>query len=355
MKIGVVGRYGVKDGIAIYTKYLVEELNKIEIVRVFPLNNPDSNNIFSHLSIILNAIKNSDILHFQERLYGHLWKFSGILTPLIYLFLAIFRKPVITTIHERNWGRRNGVKAKFVRIYMAFIDFFVLSFSDLVIVHTKELKRNLGDKSNVIMIRHGTFEMPKLNKTESKSKLGFLGKYVIMNFGFLDSKKNYSLIIDSLDEINKKMDKEVLLVLAGGPRNERDRALFDWLYQKEKEGKLKIAGFIPEKEIPNWISSADLLVFPYSSVSESGALQIALSCRKPALVSDLGAFKELKEEYSCVELVSDREWELKIVKFLKDKKKQNFLVSRINEYLDKNSWQQSALKHIESYEGILKI
>lgn len=50
--------------------------------------------------------------------------------------------------------------------------------------------------------------------------------------------------------------------------------------------------FVPNQELSNFIAVADIIVFPYIHIYQSGALLLAMTYGKPVIVSDLDGFRE---------------------------------------------------------------
>jgi D-inositol-3-phosphate glycosyltransferase len=51
-------------------------------------------------------------------------------------------------------------------------------------------------------------------------------------------------------------------------------------------------GFIPDSEVRNYFSVADLIAQPYRSATQSGVIQIAYNFNKPMLVTNVGGLSE---------------------------------------------------------------
>lgn len=54
--------------------------------------------------------------------------------------------------------------------------------------------------------------------------------------------------------------------------------------------------YIDESEIKNLFLSTDIVVLPYTEISQSGVLPLAMSFGKPVIASDIGSFSELIED-----------------------------------------------------------
>ena len=50
--------------------------------------------------------------------------------------------------------------------------------------------------------------------------------------------------------------------------------------------------FIPDSEIQCYYTASDLVMVPYTNISESGVLRYAMTCGRPVLCSDLKEFSE---------------------------------------------------------------
>jgi glycosyltransferase involved in cell wall biosynthesis len=53
-----------------------------------------------------------------------------------------------------------------------------------------------------------------------------------------------------------------------------------------------LPGFVENKQLSSLLAAADLVVFPYTHIYQSGAVLLAMSFGKPVLVTDIDGFRE---------------------------------------------------------------
>lgn len=202
----------------------------------------------------------------------------------------------------------------------------ILRKADYIVVHSEEEKKkilSLPVKAKVSKLWLPLFKYDAWNiqKKEARKilELNDNDKIVIF-FGIVRLYKGLNSLLEALAIIKGKIDVKLLIV--GEFWHEREAT-------EKKIGKLGIKDkviivdeFIPSKKIGIYMSAADLSVFPYLSATGSGALQIALTCNKPVIVTNKGCFPEIianEETGFIVEAGNSEEIASKILKFYSEK------------------------------------
>ena len=57
--------------------------------------------------------------------------------------------------------------------------------------------------------------------------------------------------------------------------------------------------FIPNEEVKNYFSAADLLTLPYRDATQSGVTQVAFHFEKPVVVTNVGGLSEIIPHGKC--------------------------------------------------------
>lgn len=143
-------------------------------------------------------------------------------------------------------------------------------------------------------IPHGDYRM-EYEDTISKEKARKLLKIkkedlMILNFGKI---RYYKGIIPLIMEFEKLKVKNNRLYIVG---NCHDSKLAEEIEKKTNNNIKFINNYIPSNEVQLYFKSADLIVLPYSKISNSGNLFLALSLNKPVLLPDTHTFKEIQKE-----------------------------------------------------------
>jgi glycosyltransferase involved in cell wall biosynthesis len=354
--VGILSTYPPqKCGIATYTKYLADELKSmggdIDIIKI---EKPDSWNPFYFLNLARKA-RSCGIVCVQHE-YG-LFSANSFIGPYFYnlpvLFLCL-RFPrkckIVTILHTVN-----------KRSLLAFFlpNFFMMRFSDNLIVHTKTAKRILIDygvcQKKIYVIPHGVYTNSEtMNKDLCKEKLGLKGKTVLMSFGFISRWKNYRLIIDALPFLGI----EVRYLIAGCPRRQSDTLFYKKLikYAKQRNvlDRVIFYGYVEEEKFSEVFNASDIAILCNTDTTQSGSLNTILAFDVPVLAPDLDYFREIKKHYNCIELY--------------DKDSKDSLISNIHgilnniktrEYLKNNSelyrkdlnWKEIAIEMKKCFEA----
>ncbi len=321
MKICFISSYPPdKEGVAIYTKRLVDKLKdkKIDVdVLTFKKNNSQEKNVNKILSsnpfsIVRahSALKeiNPDVIHLQ-----YATSIYKLYTFVIWFILRIFKArnkvKIAVTFHE---VKRETDSLKFIGLmyYRLFSRLF-----DLIVVHTDEAKKILVIKcgvseSKVKVIPHGTFEFKEkidFSKYLTK-KFKLANKEIILYFGYIHVDKGVQYLIKAakilLEESPGLRDKiKVLIAGSVRPRNgffkifeKKDRDYLESLIALKEELKLgdsvSFTGYIEEKQKYSLFNFSKIIVMPYTNVEQSGVLNWALAANRPIVASNLGGLKE---------------------------------------------------------------
>ncbi len=339
----------------LYTNSLARELEKYAGVNVILDKNTFSANPFHFLRLATTARKNCDIIHVQGHLFGLVWRFRGIFTPLVYVRLCLpKRKRVITTLHEVYARKGRSLREKLTRTYERVILYFVRRYSDLAIVHTEGAARVLRGHGfkDVVVIPHGTLQEPIiLDSAECKQKLGLGGKKVLTIFGYVDQHKGYETVLKILPQLGQ----DVVLLVAGGAVLKHQAQYLEQLRQQAaRNPQLKVTGYVEDKDVPVVFNASDVVLFPYTTVSQSGPLHIALAYRRPVVTFDLPAFREIRESYGCIEIAgSESELLSRIRELLNSPEKREQLAEKAQEFWRQRNWRVVAEKHFHVYQGVL--
>lgn len=353
LKIGMLSTYPPhRCGIGTYTKYFVDELKKSMHVEVIQIDKPSSCNPLYFLELA-RKVKGNDIVHVQHE-YG-LFGFNAFLipylyiAPLVFLYLRFPRGPrIITTLHTVN--------QKSLLLFL-LPNFFIMRFSDLLIVHTKTAKRLLkrfGIKEKKIsVLPHGSYQYPKkLDKNDCKKILGLNDKKVILVFGFVCKWKDYKIIIDILPSLGK----ETMLLIAGGPRKKKDipyyRNLTKYVGRLNLERQVLFHGYVEEKMLPIVFNSAEIAVLTNKNTTQSGVLNLILGFKIPAIAPRINYFQEIKDEYDCIDLYKpyDRgDLKKKVAQLLNNNERKAYLRYKAGHYWHERQWKKVASQSITLY------
>jgi glycosyltransferase involved in cell wall biosynthesis len=266
----------------------------------------------------------------------------------IIFLLKLFSKTKILFIchnfleHEKN-------RMKFL------ISKLVLSRGDYFIVHSEEEKKRLIEatgKTEVKVNFHPTYDVfnpRELQKDEARKKLGFSGDNIILFFGFVRDYKGLKYLLKAMPIISEKTDAS--LVIAG--EFWEDKGGYLKLIEKlHIEDKVTIIDkYILNEDLPYIFYACDIVVLPYTSVTGSGLVQLALGFNKPVVVSRIGALAEIVRDKQTGFLVSPKnsqEIADAVISFFRDSDKGKMTAS-IKAEREKYSWEH-LVRSIEDFD-----
>ncbi len=147
-------------------------------------------------------------------------------------------------------------------------------------------------KENIALVPHGSFEIPPMPDF-SKTKL----PYSVMAFGKFGTYKKVEPMIEAVDMVRKRTDKEIKIVIAGSdnPNNK------GYLERVKKEyahiPNVHFTGYVAEEDIPDLFYNSTVAVFPYTGTTgSSGILHQAGSYGKAVVLPNIGDLEKLIEE-----------------------------------------------------------
>lgn len=218
----------------------------------------------------------------------HLHFFHVELRNYIVLFIArkILRLKVVVTIHDvESFKNSNGT------LNSAF------HMMDQIIVHNQfseqELLQKGVDKKKIHIVPHGNY-LPFINEGLTQPKAQG-DKLNLLFFGQIKEVKGLDVLLNALAVVVEEKD-HVHLTIAGRPWHDDASKYEDFIRDLSLENFVTTRfEFIPDDEVADYFSKADVVVLPYKKIYQSGVLLLAMSYRKPVLVSDLEPFTEIIE------------------------------------------------------------
>ncbi|WP_263417950.1 glycosyltransferase family 4 protein [Terriglobus albidus] len=254
-----------------------------------------SNSIALARTLESTPSKRPDILHLQQ-------------LPLLnhnigsdFELLAAARRcgiPVVHTVHNLlphdTGNRRENI---FGRLYRSV---------DHLICHSRDIADTLEARfdipSNFIsVIPHGPlFESREhINPSDARAALKLpQDRPIVLWQGVMATYKGLDLLLQAwrltAPRWRNRSAAMPLLVIAGTGSSEVEAAVQAAATALPDSVRADIH-YIPTNRLPSYYHAADLLVYPYRSITTSGALLTGLCYRKPIIASDLPPFREYLE------------------------------------------------------------
>lgn len=116
-------------------------------------------------------------------------------------------------------------------------------------------------------------------------------RYVLF-FGFIRAYKGLDILLEAMADA-RVAALPVKLLIAG--EFYENAAPYEALIQKyDLENRLvRATDFIPNEQVANYFSAADMVIQPYKNATQSGVSQVAYHFGRPMLVTDVGGLAEL--------------------------------------------------------------
>ncbi len=338
MKIGMVSRFGEKDGIAIYSDNLVEALRKegCEIITIGGKNSKSDYKVdlqSIRLKYIIADIilkEKLQLVHFQhiaERSY------YGAHTLNLNFIHALSQKvPAAVTLHELHYLARN-VKEHIV----SKIEKAIIKKAAWIIVHTKGQQKFLQKKGceNATVIRMGVKTRP-MHKLKGKN---------ILFFGMISKAKGVNYLLEAM-----KLMPEFKLTVAG---RIVEKSTGKKLMENPPPNATLKFGWVDEEEKNELFHSNDILAMPYTDAPyQSAVLHDAMSYGLPVIVTRTGSIHDIVEEFNCGQVIEPAN-----AKAISNAAKhciENYsdYQKGIENYRKIANWQKSAQDHINVYKRL---
>lgn len=249
-------------------------------------------------------LRGADILHVH-------WPEYALSLPLPRLALHMFILFAVSLCHRLRGGkvvwtvhnlsphekRHPFLERWFYRAFSYVTDGLIfLTQTSLALFQADNKMRPFLGKP-VIVIPHGHY-LPvyptRVGKEEARRLLGLpLDKEVVL---FLGTLRPYKGVEDLIAIAREFPTDEIIFLIAGKPLSEEygrklarmvGNVSHIWLW----------AGYVPDDKVSLLYSAADVAIFPYKDILNSGSALLALSFGVPAIVPKSGSLIELAERY----------------------------------------------------------
>ena len=211
------------------------------------------------------------------------------------LVAKLFRQKIVVTVHDvAPLAEMNSRPA---------VAKWAYGLANLIITHNQWSKDDFLKQfrhypaSKVMVIPHGHYidtmqKMPRPSEARARLRIPVHRK-VLLFFGQIKKTKGLDLLIEALAGV-KISHPDILLVIAGKVwKDDFDRYQQIITDLNLQPFCLQRIEYIPNHEVRDYFSAADIVVLPYRKIYQSGVLLMAMSCRKPVLVSDLPGMTEV--------------------------------------------------------------
>jgi len=263
---------------------------------------------FNSYSIVYNvtkAIRNTQpdaiLFNLQFMKFGDK-KIAAALGLTLPLICRIKKVPTIVLLHnileQTDLENAGFASNKFLKKAYTFIGTCLTKLiikADLVAVTMEKYATNLKEKyhaTNVKMIPHGTFEIPK--KPSHRLQNGTLK---VMAFGKFGTYKKVESLIEAVEKVRESSGLDLEIVIAG---TDNPNVLGYLANVKETYNhipRITFTGYVEENQVEKLFNESAVVLFPYTSTSgSSGVLHQAGSYGKAVIMPNLGDLATLIED-----------------------------------------------------------
>jgi glycosyltransferase involved in cell wall biosynthesis len=223
----------------------------------------------------------------------------GTLTPASMILATVLNNiepPVVLTGHGTSIGETKSVALETPADYLlkfffypmnVVMDFISGRYASRIIAISDHAKRELVDlyhfdQQKVHMIPHGV-DTEKFQPQSEKHSAVNSDKITLLYVGRLGPRKGIDLLLESLSEIDAE---NIELLIAGTGRHKNK------LEQKAEfmtiPHSINFLGYVPEEELPELYSSADIFVLPSTYEGFGLVILEAMACGTPVIGTDVG-------------------------------------------------------------------
>jgi len=178
----------------------------------------------------------------------------------------------------------------FPRYFVKAMDGFVAMAESVV----ADIKHFDTDNKPKVVSPHPIYDHygDALTKKEATIKLGLHEqKDYVLFFGFIRQYKGLDLLLEAFAD--ERLRKFPVRLIIAGEFYENPQPYLELIIRLKLDGLVELrTGFIPDNEVRNYFSIADLVAQPYRTATQSGVTQIAYHFEKPMLVTNVGGLSE---------------------------------------------------------------
>lgn len=255
-------------------------------------------NIYSITKAVRKENPDMVLFNLQFMLFGDR-KVPAALGLMIPFILKLLRVPTVTLLHNimeevdlGNAGFTNNRLLQYIYGLIGTLLTRLILQSSVVGVTIEKYVETLRTKynaKNVVLLPHGTFEIPPLPDFEKEYET-----LKVMTFGKFGTYKKVELLIEAVKKIRERTSLPIELVVAGTDSPNVKGYLDGVRAQYADVDNITFTGYVAEEDVPGIFSNSTVVVFPYTSTTgSSGVLHQAGSYGKAVVLPKLGDLERL--------------------------------------------------------------
>lgn len=127
-------------------------------------------------------------------------------------------------------------------------------------------------------------------KRRARKCLNIDDEFVYMFFGRIQPYKGVTNLIDTFQSLSTT-NEDCKLWIVGNPATDQLKNEIHSKSANDEDINIKL-DFIPDDDVQYYLNAADVLVFPYNTILNSGSVHLGLSFAKPIIAPQLGCIPE---------------------------------------------------------------
>jgi glycosyltransferase involved in cell wall biosynthesis len=236
---------------------------------------------------------------------------------------------------------------------------------DALICHTVEAKNRLVEEfhvpsNKISVIPHGPLFLPapKMSKAEAKRAIGYSPNVpLVLFFGRIEPYKGLEFLLRSWNTVSQRVDGAHLLLAGRAYPDEKASLKHQVKHLKVPESVETRFYYLPEEELSLVTKGADVLVYPYRSITQSGAVLTGLAAGKAIVATNVGGIPEVVKDGQTGMLVDYGDHVAlarTLVQLLEDAEIRKNLEAGAREMIEEEySWDTIARKTMVCYQSII--
>lgn len=363
-----------KCGIATYTKDLTNAINQLNpktLAEILAVTRPrettnypwevkykiSQEEMHSYLEAA-NYINQSgtDIVCLQHEygLYGSEW--GEYIVP----FVESLRKPIVTTLHTvlEDPNSRPGIILK-----------RIIDKSDAVVVMMERIKNKLikdyhVSKEKVVVIPHGTPDLPFAPTDISKKEKRLTGRMILGNINLLSPSRGIEYALEAVAKIAKKYPNVLYLIIGQTHPvvlQEQGEKYRNFLKNEIKRLKIEknvrfINKYLSLDELISWLKVLDFYITPYLDPQQaaSGALAYAVGAGKCCISTPYVYAKEVLDGKNgiLVPFKNSGSIAAAVIKLWENPYERKKLSKKAYDYGRLMTWSNVGLRYLDLFRAI---
>ena len=300
-------------------------------------------NIFSYKDLV-KFRKKIDIIHFHW-LFDQTDSLKRLIKFLVKLFEAkILRYRIVWTVHNIK-HHESKTKGDWIA------RFFLAHLSSAIIVHGESVRSDIEKvfriQDKIFVIPHGNYigcYPNTIGRNESRMRLYIdEDSFVYLSLGLIRRYKG----LENLAESFNQMSGNNLLLIVGKPIDDKIQHKVERITKNNNNIRL-YAEYVPAENVQIFFNAADVVVLPFTQITTSGSLMLALSFGKPVISVNKGVIPEIVTEDIGILIHSPNELSvaMKKIKSMNLKDMGEKALKRARDF----DWENIARAHRRIYE-----